>query len=210
MNKILLIVAVLIGLSLAFIVNPKRADAGTVMVDEHTLAITGTTNQFMATKVSIFMEQNDVKRVVMWGEGGDFFAGLSIGYYLKKKGVTIQIPTGRRCVSSCAFAALSAEKLMLGGELWLHRPYRPTYSPETSLADIETDAQGAGMHQAHYFYHMDLPIRFLQEVIAETNQCSYYVIDSSLAINKFMSGGYDSDGWSNGFARRLKDDCDKL
>jgi len=187
------------------LLGATTANAAVKMIGEHTLQITGNTTQTQAQQVMFSLQKHDVKRVVMWGNGGDYFAGNMIGTMLKEEGVVVQIPTNRRCISACAFAALAGNKVLLGGELWFHRPYRPMYLPDESLTEIEGSAQSAGMHQAYYAYIMDFPIRFVHEMINTTSTCKYIVIWKTSAINKLLSYSFDERSWS--VSRRNVDEC---
>ena len=178
--------------------------AAVVRVDGNTLTISGNTTRMQSVAVVNALKYNDIKRVRMWGSGGDFFSGLSIGYALSQEDVDVIIPTGARCVSACAFAALGAKKVFLGGELWFHKPFKPRYSTVDRLEDIDRAGQNIGINLSYYIWELDHPIRFLFEVIGSTSHCKYVVISKTSSIRDLMSAGFDDKPV---YSRKTQDDC---
>ena len=89
----------------------------------HTLSVGGNTTKPQVMAALFVIRAHDVSTVILWGNGGDFYAGLTLGHALKKEGVNVVIPTGKNCISACAIAALAGEKVMIDGALLFHRPY---------------------------------------------------------------------------------------
>jgi hypothetical protein len=141
----------------------------------------------------------------MWGNGGDAFAGLAIGAAIHQKGVTVQIPSGARCISACAFAALAADKIMLGGELWFHHAYRPLVPTGKSLEDLERDGQKIGAMTLYYGHLIEVPAQFIYEVIATTSSCKFMVVDKTSSIRTIINTK-DFRNRSFRFSRRYNDE----
>lgn len=196
------IVGTIIGVMLLLIYSPAMA---AVKLEGKTLTISGNTTRVQAVLVEQALKRNDVERIVMWGNGGDFFSGLAIGIMIKESGATVQIPTGARCVSACAFAAIAAEKIMVGGELWFHKAYRPSYNTLESLEDIDQDGQRIGITLSYYAYKLDLPLRFMFEVVGTTTSCKFLVIDSTLSARALQAASFDTNNFR--YKRSYADTC---
>lgn len=177
-----------------------------VKVEDNVLYITGNTTKAQAAAVARSFKTHDIRRVVMYGRGGNFFAGLSIGYAIKQNNVTVQIPSGRQCISACAFAALGGERIMLGGQLWFHKAYRQTYATVESLEDIDKGGQSVGASLMHYSYLIGSPVVFTYEVIHNTSSCKFLIVDSTKEIRKMMA----TEGHAKPqYKRRFHDGCPK-
>ena len=191
--------------AIALFVSATSANAAVKMLDEHTMQVSGNTTQRMAQEVIKNLALHDVKRIVMWGNGGDAFAGFAIGAAIHKEGTTVQVPSGTLCISACAFAALAAEKIMLGGELWFHHAYRPQVPTTKSLMDLERDGQKIGAITLYYGHKIQVPAQFIYEVIATTSHCKFMVIDSTKSIRTIINTK-DFDERSFVFSRRYNDE----
>lgn len=188
----------------AMLIFVASTASAVVKVDGNTLTVSGNTTRIQAVAVVNALKYNDIKRVRMWGSGGDFFSGLSIGHAFSQEGVDVIIPTGATCVSACAFAALGAKKVFLGGELWFHKPFKPRYSTVDRLEDIDRAGQNIGINLSYYIWELDHPIRFMFEVVGSTSHCKYVVISKTSSIRKLMSAGFDDKPV---YSRKTQDDC---
>jgi hypothetical protein len=191
--------------AIALFVSATSASAAVKMLDEHTLQVSGNTTQRMAQEVVKQLALHDVKRIVMWGNGGDAFAGLAIGAAIHNEGVTLQIPSGTRCISACAFAALAADKIMLGGELWFHHAYRPMVPTSKSLEDLEREGQKIGAITLFYGHRIEVPAQFIYEVIATTSSCKFLVVDKSSSIRTIINTK-DFENKTFRYSRRYNDE----
>lgn len=196
------ITGTIIAVMLMLIYAPAMA---AVKLEGTTLTISGNTTRVQAAQVQQVLKRNDVERIVMWGNGGDFFSGLAIGLMIKESEATVQIPSGTRCVSACAFAAIASEKIMVGGELWFHKAYRPSYGPLESLEDIDKDGQRIGITLSYYAYKLDLPLRFMFEVVGTTTSCKFLVIDSTRSARALQAASFDTDDFR--YQRGYIDTC---
>lgn len=202
MAVILGIVGAIAFMSVVAVVSP--AEAAVYKRDAHTLEISGPTTRRQAAEAIKEMRTNDIKRVIMWGEGGDFYAGLAIGIEIQREGASVQVPTGRRCVSACAFAAVASDKVMLGGELWFHTAYIPEYPLVFTLEQISTLGQQTGVQTLYYAYKVDLPAVFIWEIMGSTNACKFLVISDTSSVRQVTGAGFDD---KINYRRRTVDEC---
>lgn len=191
----------------AMLIFVASTAAAVVKVDGNTLTVSGNTTRIQAIAVSNALKHNDIKRVRMWGNGGDFFSGLAIGHMFSKEDIDVVIPTGARCVSACAFAALGADNVFLGGELWFHKPFRPKYNTFENLEDIDRGGQAIGVNLTYYVHELDHPVRFIFEMIGSTSHCKYLVIKKTSSIRALMAAGFDDKPV---YSRTTQDDCVEL
>ena len=196
------ITGTIIAVMLMLIYAPAMA---AVKLEGTTLTISGNTTRVQAAQVQQVLKRNDVERIVMWGNGGDFFSGLAIGLMIKESEATVQIPSGARCVSACAFAAIASKKILVGGELWFHKAYRPSYNTLESLEDIDKDGQRIGITLSYYAYKLDLPLRFMFEVVGTTTSCKFLVINSTRSARALQAASFDTDDFR--YQRGYADTC---
>lgn len=177
-----------------------------VKLDDGILYITGATTKGQAGAVRRVLDKQDVRRVVMYGRGGNYFAGLSIGYAIRQKDLTVTIPTGRQCISACALGAMGGERVMLGGQLWFHKAYRQEYGTLDSLEDIDKGGQSVGAAFMHYAYLVGAPVNFVYEVIHNTSSCKFLIIDTTSEMRKMMAHtGHDKLAYK----RRFYNGCNR-
>lgn len=188
----------------AMLIFVASTASAVVKVDGNTLTVSGNTTRMQAIAVVNALKYNDIKRVRLWGSGGDFFSGLSIGHALSQEDVDVIVPTGTTCVSACAFAALGANKVFLGGELWFHKPFKPRYRTNERLEDIDRAGQNIGVNLSYYIWELDHPIRFIFEVIGSTSHCKYVVVSKTSSIRNLMNAGFDDKPV---YSRKTQDDC---
>lgn len=177
-----------------------------VTLDDDTLHITGFTTEEQAESVFRILDEQDVRRVVMYGPGGNYFAGLSIGYAISQKDLTVTIPSGRKCVSACALGAIGGKRIMLGGQLWFHKAYRQEYSTLESLEDIDRGGQSTGADLMHFAFLIGVPPNFVYEIIHSTSSCKFIIIDTTSELRKMMAHKSDD---KLAYKRRLHDGCDR-
>lgn len=180
------------------------AEAAVYKRDAHTLEISGPTTRQQAAQAITLLRANDIKRVVMWGDGGDFYAGLAIGLEIQREGVTVQVPTGRRCVSACAFAAIAADNIMLGGELWFHAAYIPHYPTNVTLEKISLWGQQTGAQTLYYATKIDVPAVFIWEILTTTSPCKFLVVKSTRSIRSVVDKGFHD---KIAYSRKSHNEC---
>ena len=56
--------------------------------------------------------------------GGDYIEGVTMGYILKAKNITVEVYPGGECLSACAYAAIYAKDMF--GQFGFHAPYTET------------------------------------------------------------------------------------
>lgn len=182
----------------------SSAASASVKLDDGVLYITGNTTQGQAAAVRRILDKQDVRRVVMYGRGGNYFASLSIGYAIRQKDLTVTIPSGRQCISACALGALGGKRVLIGGQLWFHKAYRQEYGTLESLEDIDKGGQSVGAAFMHYAYLTDVPVGFVYEVIHNTSSCKFLIIDSTLELRKLMATEKNARPQ---YKRRFHDGC---
>lgn len=178
-------------LTLAFVGLTATASIAEVRRDNDVLYVTGATTKWQVTQAVGILSKHYIKRVVLFGPGGDFFGGLALGQAIKKEGAVVQIPTNTRCVSACAFAAMGGYNILVGGELWFHHAYRPMYEGDASLEEINKSGQIIGMTTLYYGYLQDIPASFMWEVVATTSSCKFLIIDNTKSMRTIMDGKFD-------------------
>jgi len=152
-----------------------------VIYDEPTksLRITGVSTMHQTTEVWKALEEHEVDTVYMEGPGGDYYAGLSLGRTLRKAEVRVIIPSGKACISACAFAALGAKEVFVDGELWFHVPFTRGVDAGATIREITQNYGVAYLHMAEYLVEMmeddAAAFRFAEQLLKLTSVCKFVV-----------------------------------
>jgi len=169
MRRLILAIALLI---------PTAATAGVDFnQQDNTLTISGPTTGWQAIQVAALVSTGKVQRVIMWGDGGDYYAGLTIGRLLKEVNPLVIIPGGKRCVSACAFGALGGKFVVVNGTMWFHRPYLTQVSTHFGIEEIAGQFGKAYIDAVDFVVRMGYPIDFARNIINDTSPCKYMVIE---------------------------------
>lgn len=173
---------------------------GVYMVGD-ALYVRGPTTQRQASQVQRFMAENEVKRVVLSGNGGDLLAGFRIGKLIRNEGAVVQVTTGTYCVSACAFAALGAKdgRIMLGGKLLFHRGYIPQVPIMVTLDDIARVNQYIAIISTHYLLELGYSTDFSLRIARDTSPCSFMLFSDTISIRKLHYGQPKVGGHTRGY-----------
>lgn len=176
----------ILALALAFAAQTASA---AVVYDDTTksLEITGRTTSRQATEVWRVMKDNDVLIVSIYGNGGDYYAGLRLGVLIKNEGSTVIIPAGKRAVSAAAFAALGADNIIVDGELWFHTPYMQGVPATASILEISQMFGRAYIDMASYLASVGIPLSFSHDLLVRTTPSKFVVIDDGAQIDRIRA-----------------------
>jgi ATP-dependent protease ClpP protease subunit len=151
------------------------------------LTISGATTRVQSLAVWKLLNEEDVRTVVLSGEGGDFYAGIYIGRQLKKHNVTIVVPKGAECISACAFIAMADKDLVLDGSLLFHVPYRKIMYTNKTMLETAQEYGVAYFDMATYLVEMGAAIPFGKQLLARTTVCKFFTITEASQFNKLLS-----------------------
>ena len=157
------------------------------------LTVSGATTMKQSTDVFIQLKNNDVRTVVLYGQGGNFYSGLYMGRLFKKYDVTIVVPENTQCISACAFMALADKDLVLDGELLFHTPYLKKVDANKTALEIAQSFGEAYMDMSMYLTEMGASIQFGKQLLSRTNTCKFITINDSTQITKLLSAENTSE-----------------
>ncbi len=161
-------------LTLLVLSSPANAD---VKYDPGTRSVTisGPTTTYQYNQVYKVFTDNAVDTVYMWGPGGEFYAGLSIGRIINDANVRLIVPYGKECVSSCAFAAIAADRVHIDGAMLFHRPFLIHVPTMTTVEDIAAHFGVAYLDMAGYLIDVmgDDGLQFAKRIIKDTSPCRF-------------------------------------
>jgi len=183
MKRLILAVALLL---------PTAALAGVDFdLKSNTLTISGPTTGWQAIQVAGYVASGKVQRVIMWGDGGDYYAGLTIGRILSEVHPLVIIPGGKRCISACAFAALGGKFVVVNGTMLFHRPYLTQVSTRLGLEAVAGVFGKAYIDAVDYVVRMGYPIDFARNVINDTSPCRFMVVTRTEQLRSMRGGVLD-------------------
>jgi len=153
------------------------ANASVVYVsDTKSLTISGPTTKYQFNQVVEVFKEEEVDIIFMWGNGGLYYVGISIGHLLADSGATVIIPSGKTCISACGFAALSAPTVEIKGEILLHRPYLMTVDAQTSIEEISAHSGVAYIDGHLHLTKVGYSDKLMQYILAESTPCLFLVV----------------------------------
>lgn len=146
--------------------------------ETNTLEISGQNDSLQLLLVRTVLAKSQVDTVFMWGPGGSFYAGLSMGRMLKEHGAPrIIVPAGKDCVSACAFIAMSSDRVLIDGRMLFHRPYVRQVPAGLSIDDLSAKYGEVYLHAVAYAVEMGFSFDFAALVIAKTSPCVFFVVE---------------------------------
>ena len=153
--------------------------AAEVVYDEVTgsLTVSGMTTTYQAVAVSRVMTEEVVLTVVLSGNGGSFYSGLTIGRLIKMEGSNVVIPEGTKCISACAVAALAGKKVVVNGELWFHPPYLTSIPTNVTPLQVSQMFGRAYVDMARYFVEIGIPVSFAHDMLVRSDPWTFIVLD---------------------------------
>jgi hypothetical protein len=165
---------------------PTQAYAG-VRLDKETMILTlfGPTTEAQLSLTRTALKRNDIKQIRLYGNGGLFYAGLNIGELVKESKVTVVIPEGEYCMSSCAMIALAAEELFVEGSLGLHAPYLESVPVTMSPVEYGAGAGHAFLDMAMFLMDKGFPLKFTQLIVGTSTPCSFLMIESEEQVKEW-------------------------
>lgn len=151
------------------------------------MTITGQTSNNQVKQVYLIMREHDVLTVAISGQGGDYYAGLSLGKLIDKEGSTVIIPAGEAAVSAAAFAALGANKIIVDGELWFHVPFFTQVPTGVTILEITQMFGRAYVDMSRYLIRMGIPVSFGHDLMVRTTPSKFVVIDDGAQIDRMRA-----------------------
>lgn len=138
--------------------------------------------------INRFLEYTSADILVIHSAGGYMVEGYGLGAVLRDAGVRVLIPEGSICLSACAFAAMSADDLIVLGVLGFHTPYinRDLVGDlsEIEIAVIEAESR---IQLMLYMSITGYPLTFLEEIVDNTSQSVYMVFETAEDLYAFRS-----------------------
>lgn len=133
------------------------------------------------------LELTETKYLSMNSTGGYMTESYMLGMFLQNRpDITLMVRNDNICMSACAFAALSANKLMLGQNgLDFHTPYIPYLESETTLQEFATQSQESLLGLMEYLDQTGYGIEFLELIMEKSNKETYITFNSVTELNKF-------------------------
>lgn len=156
--------------------------------ETRSLVVSGPTSEHQAMLVTRAFANHEIDTVYMWGDGGEFYAGLDIGRSIKASGARVIIPTGKECISACAFAAMGAGEILPDGDMLLHRPFTVQVPSMASMEAIAGHYGMAYMDMAEYLIEMGYGIGLAKYVIEYSNPCRFLVIENQEDLSAIRNG----------------------
>ena len=169
------------------------------------LEVSGYTTMRQVQAANLEMRSNEVLTVILSGPGGDYYAGLALGRAIRKEGANVIIPENSTCVSSCAFASLGGERVIVDGELWFHAPYLTMAPTTVTILDITHKFGIAYLDLSVYFSEQSISILLANDIIRRTANCKFIVVDSGEEITKLRSGEFPHT--RTGYNYKILDNC---
>jgi hypothetical protein len=171
----------------------------------HTVVISGPTTSKQSIALYNVLKDKTVATIVMYGPGGDFYAGLRMGEMIANANVTVVIPEGKSCISACSFMAIAGERIILDGTLEFHAPYFSSVPVGVTILDIAQRFGVGYIDMATYLVKHGYTTNFARKLLKDTSPCKFIIVDKQKGIDD-LSTGKDSTS-SRSFYYTIKDNC---
>lgn len=155
--------------------------------ETRSLEISGQTDSLQLLLVRGVLAKGETDTIYMWGNGGSYYAGLEIGRMIRESGARVIIPSGQRCISACAFAAMASKDVLVDGELLIHRPYVTQVPSMLTIDDLAGKYGEVYLHGVKYLLEMGYSFDFAALVIAKTSPCVLFIVDKSETLRALKS-----------------------
>jgi hypothetical protein len=171
----------------------------------HTVVISGPTTSKQSIALYNVLKNKTVATIVMYGPGGDFYAGLRMGEMIANANVTVVIPEGKSCISACSFMAIAGKRIILDGTLEFHAPYFSSVPVGVTILDIAQRFGVGYIDMATYLVKHGYTTNFARKLLKDTSPCKFIIVDKQKGIDD-LSTGKDSTS-SRSFYYTIKDNC---
>lgn len=152
----------------------------------------GTMDAMSAFFLFTALEYTDSKYLSMNSTGGYMDEAYILGSFLQERpNITFVVRNDNICLSACAFAALSANKVMIGKNgLEFHAPYIPYVNTDMSLNEFSLQTQTSLLSLIKYLNKTGYGIDFLNILINYTNKDSFAVFYSIDDLQKYKVSNF--------------------
>lgn len=158
--------------------------------DSRSVTVSGMTTNYLPLMLRKALAQGQVDTIYMWGPGGDYYAGLEIGRIIEQSGARVIIPSGKACISACAFSAVGANELHVDGQLWFHRPFTMGVSSMKTIEEIAGAYGAAYLDAAIYLAEMGFPATVTKQILTNTTPCKFIVVTDEEEVLHAMATGF--------------------
>lgn len=159
-----------------------------VKVDESTVKFKGTFSEGSGMMLVMALTSFSFDKLVLESNGGLMLEAMMLGKLLNTTDIEVLIEKDTLCVSACAFAAMSSEKITLDGKLVFHAPYYPTIPTEDSLYTVFKNVSLMTIELADWFLETGYSVSFLELIYENTNNDTFMVFESIEDLESFKTG----------------------
>lgn len=152
-----------------------------------TLSLHGPTTQLQVNRAISILREEEVDIIFMSGPGGSFYPGLMLGRAIQSEGARVIIPSGSKCISSCAFAALGSPNITIDGELWFHRGFALSVPAFKTIDEIGAMYSSVALDTAEYLLNVGFPIVVTKQIVTQSSYCKYLVVNNTEHLNDMRS-----------------------
>ena len=125
-----------------------------------------------------------VNQIILHSNGGLFGEGVNLGLLLHERKLIAVVMEGEKCVSSCAFAFLGADKQSMKGLLAFHRAWMT--DRKVTQNKILGDGQQLGGYMLWYMLKVGYHSQFTYLITSQTDQNTFLVFDSKSSLDRLF------------------------
>jgi len=194
--------------------SPSRGDAFSYSL-EHTnvdvigdiAVIHGYMDSGLSDLVSSIGKRATIKKIVMYGQGGNFLESVVLSSYVRERNIDVIVPSGYSCMSSCAFVAISSPHLTLDGVIALHSPFIPReIAMNMDVSDLTQSIIASQAIMLQLLESAGFSSRLFFVVSLATDPDSAVVFKSVDELNKYRVGGYYDTMNDDDFFEAIRND----
>jgi hypothetical protein len=156
-------------------------------VDDDTVKFKGILEKMSGLHLVMSASEVGAKTIILDSPGGLMVEASIIANYLRDSGVSVIIEKDTMCVSACAYAAMTAEKLTINGKLAFHPPFFPTINTSESLYSIIHRSNSVTLELSKWFLNAGYSLSLLKIIYDNTNNTEFMVFENAGDLHRFKS-----------------------
>lgn len=156
-------------------------------VDTNTIRFKGDLSDMAGVYLVMAASSIDTRTIILDSPGGMMYEASVVASYLRDNDVTVVIEKDTMCVSACAYAAMTAKKLVVDGKLVFHPPFFPMVSTTDSLYSIIHQSNSLTLDLAKWFLDAGYSLSLLKIIYETTDNTEFMVFESADNLYKFKS-----------------------
>lgn len=136
--------------------------------------------------LSSVMKERNITDLAINSFGGQLDEAFVLGKYIAENHVSVYIPKGGVCVSSCAFAIMRSDSIINDGNgILFHPPYLVYLDPRVSIEDVLKQNEIVTLDMVNWFADSGYSVDLLDIIYRHANRQKFIVFQDPKFLYEF-------------------------